>query len=340
MINNMQQYLNNRYFDCSVEYSITDNGSPTVKGIPLNIVRGTPLYKFNFAERMGNALLTPVDWIDKKFNASALEYSFDCFCRIPYKPLVQAALVIIGIFAGLVGLIGLAVKKIGERMNPYFSQRQATLDVVQQICKKISELTELKINNETDLVNIRAPQFLDNFNKWKDVEFIPMPITDVDEKEEQLFKNTQVVDQDAIKKSISEMVNSDDPDILQEAMEYFPKAKADWQNRKDLLQLFETYNKTIAPMRPDAHLVGEKLTPDLRNLVLEYIGHWKHNKTSVHQLVGEKLTPDPRDLVLEYSGHRKHNEQDHEPVLFINKVLNPKVVLTTTSGQDPWASSK
>lgn len=316
----MQQYLNTRYFDCSFEYSISDNGIPST-------VLGTPLYKFNFAERLGNALLTPVDWIDKKFNASSWEYSFDCCdcCRISYKPLLQAALVIIGIFAGIVGIIGLASKKIGESMNPHSKDRQAAQKVVQQIGKKSAEINGFEIKDEADVLHSVSNALLSMSSNLMDgmkvntlfnskilteklgatdldicilqpslfsamrVHLAAMTMTEAQKKEQQarLDRLTPVCDKwqqfwlklatpDAFKDptledQLKEMVSSDQ-ETSKAALEYFHKLRSTWQNNQEMVQLFKEYNRCVRPLRPDAQVLTKELSPDVRNLVLAYVG--------------------------------------------------------------------
>lgn len=67
-------------------------------------------YQFNWAEKTGNVLLFPMDWVFKTYDASG-----SC--------MIKAALITLSLFTAIIGLIGALFKKLGEMANPCSSMR-------------------------------------------------------------------------------------------------------------------------------------------------------------------------------------------------------------------------
>lgn len=100
-------------------------------------------YKFNYAERLGNFLLAPISLALVTF----VKTKSRC---------VQIACVIAGLFAAILGLFGVGIKKLGECANPMAKVRYEAIKkfviALNETNHKLSEISKRKITSFQDWV--------------------------------------------------------------------------------------------------------------------------------------------------------------------------------------------
>jgi hypothetical protein len=121
---------------CSCLSSIKSYVVNTQNGFPKMVDGEPPLdrYPFNWAEKTGNALLFPMDWVFRTFDESE-------------SYMVQVALVVLAVFTAIAGLIGAIFQKFGAMANSQEELRQAVLTYL-----PILEDVEKVQNRRTNLI--------------------------------------------------------------------------------------------------------------------------------------------------------------------------------------------
>jgi hypothetical protein len=125
----LQKYIDDRYFNCPEACPGKAFDSSTGK------------YEFNYAEQIGNELLTPLAWVFKELKQTD-------------SPVVILALSIAGIFTGILGLGGIAIKSVGEFANPKAGDRKRACIMLEEaqanFRSKLSEITGHAVNDDID----------------------------------------------------------------------------------------------------------------------------------------------------------------------------------------------
>jgi hypothetical protein len=124
------QSLISNYFDCNRK----------IQTKPFDLVDIEPKYKFNCAEKVGNALLLPITYFAIKFADSN-------------STIVKIGLAIAAIFAAIIGLMGLTVKKIGELANSNAESRQKAIAKLYEAQSKLREITGEPLEKRGDAYN-------------------------------------------------------------------------------------------------------------------------------------------------------------------------------------------
>lgn len=98
-------------------------------------IRCTPHYKYNRAERIGNALFTPLAKVINKYD----ETNSRC---------TKAAMVVVGVVAAVIALVAYAFKRIGESVNPNSVLRKGAIEK----CRDIGRLYVLVTGSSTPMM--------------------------------------------------------------------------------------------------------------------------------------------------------------------------------------------
>lgn len=93
-------------------------------------------YKHNMIEKVGNFLLEPIDIVFKKFNDSN-------------SIIVKTGLVVAGLFAGILGILGAFLKELGELANSNAHLRSEAINIIKETSTMRMKLNKCvnKLNN-------------------------------------------------------------------------------------------------------------------------------------------------------------------------------------------------
>src|ERR1700722_8718292 len=130
-----------------------------------------PCYQFNWAESLGNELLTPMHWVFIQLRRS------DDLCN-------TVIISIIGIAAAIIGVFGAAFKLAGELVNPHSARRYEAIEKDSELNDLVEQLLVLSYRARLpstngiciDLTNIFRDDILKGLHKASDEEIAKLDL--------------------------------------------------------------------------------------------------------------------------------------------------------------------